>query len=137
MVKSKRRKRRKAKKPMAIPDWDRGGDDGGAFERKCEEWERRDWIPWLQEKLTFPFTVGREEDMDENPFLIPSDDPPFSVGHRMEALSLADEGIHGIIIEVRERENTGYVPLADCEVAPKSDPNFWPVREYVVWFANQ
>jgi|NGEPerStandDraft_6_1074524.scaffolds.fasta_scaffold110476_2 hypothetical protein len=25
----------------------------------------------------------------------------------------------------------------DLEVTPKADPNFWPVREYVVWFANR
>jgi len=24
----------------------------------------------------------------------------------------------------------------DLEVRPKTDKNFWPVREYVVWFAN-
>jgi hypothetical protein len=28
------------------------------------------------------------------------------------------------------------VPLADLEVKRMADEDFWPVREYVVWFAN-
>lgn len=137
MARSKEKKKRKAKKRIAIPDWDREGDEGGAFERKCEEWGRRNWMPWLQERLTFPFTVTREEDMNENPFALSAVDRPFSVGHQMEALRLDDESIDGIMIEVVDRDKAGCVPLADCEVIPKSDPNYWPVREYVVWFANQ
>lgn len=31
----------------------------------------------------------------------------------------------------------GAVPLCDLEARPKHDKNFWPVREYVVWFANR
>ena len=31
----------------------------------------------------------------------------------------------------------GYLPECDVEVTPKTDRNFWPVREYVVWFANR
>ena len=29
------------------------------------------------------------------------------------------------------------VPLCDFEVTSREDRNFWPVREYVVWFANR
>ena len=41
------------------------------------------------------------------------------------------------MIEVREKEQVGSVPLGDVKVGPKSDRNFWPVREYVIWFANR
>ncbi len=41
------------------------------------------------------------------------------------------------MVTFREKGQTGYVPLADLEVKPKSDKNFWPAREYVVWFANR
>ena len=34
------------------------------------------------------------------------------------------------------KENLAF-PLFDLEVTPKDDPNFWPVREYVVWDANR
>ena len=29
-------------------DWDLD-DDGGAFENKLEEWDKRDWMTWLSE----------------------------------------------------------------------------------------
>lgn len=44
---------------------------------------------------------------------------------------------YGIMVKVREKRRIGYVPLADLEVSPKSDLNYWPVREYVEWFGNR
>jgi hypothetical protein len=56
----------------------------------------------------------------------------------MEVVALAEGDVdRGLIVEVREKSRTGCVPLCDLEVTPKRDPNFWPVREYVVWFANR
>ena len=56
----------------------------------------------------------------------------------MDVLELAEEDVdRGIIVKVREKGQTGYVPLDEVEVTPKTNPNFWPVREYVVWFANR
>jgi hypothetical protein len=40
-------------------------------------------------------------------------------------------------MQVREGQHQGYVPLADLEAMPKADKNYWPVREYVVWYANR
>ena len=34
-------------------------------------------------------------------------------------------------------EKKGYVPLCDVVVSERDDRNFWPVREYVIWFANR
>lgn len=42
-----------------------------------------------------------------------------------------------IMVEVRENQHTGWVPLCAQEVTPKTDPKCWPVREYVVRFANR
>ncbi len=56
----------------------------------------------------------------------------------MQVVSLDQEDDrYGMIIKVRESRKVGYVPLCDVEVLNKEDPNYWPVREYVVWFANQ
>jgi hypothetical protein len=53
-------------------------------------------------------------------------------------VGLAEEDIErGIMVRVREKKRNGCLPLCDLEVTPKTDPNFWPVREYVVWFANR
>ena len=42
-----------------------------------------------------------------------------------------------MMAHVKQGEEDGWVPLADLKVTPKSDPNYWPVREYTVWFANR
>jgi hypothetical protein len=44
-----------------------------------------------------------------------------------------DEDVdQGIIVHVQEKRQAGRVPLCDLKVKPKADPNFCPVREYVV-----
>jgi hypothetical protein len=114
--------------------WDSDDDDGEAFDRKCEEWERRKWFKWLTERLVFPFEVKREEDMEENPF-----DPetgPFSVGQRMQGIGVEEHWKYGVVLNVVAEKKKGSIPLADVEVTPKTDQNYWPVREYVVWSAN-
>jgi hypothetical protein len=120
------------------------GDDGylpeseEAYERKFEEWQARDWSDWLAKNLTFPFTVTREEDEDDAYFAPGAAKAPFRLGHKMEVVALDEEDVdRGVVVKVREKGKVGYVPLCDVEVTPKTDKNFWPVREYVVWFANR
>jgi hypothetical protein len=114
------------------PEWDE------AFEKKLEEWQARNWMEWLGQQLTFPFVVSREGDEDEAYFSKRAAKSPFRLGHKMEVLALEEEDVDiGVIVTVREKEQTGHIPLADLEVKPKSDKNFWPVREYVVWFSNR
>jgi hypothetical protein len=124
--------------------WDVSDDDDysperdEAFEKKLEEWQERNWMLWLGQQLTFPFTVTREDDEGDAFFSEPAFKSPFRLGQKMEALALEEEDVDiGVILTVRERGQTGRVPLANVEVKPKSDKNFWPVREYVVWFGNR
>lgn len=114
--------------------WDSDDDDGEAFDRKCDEWERRNWMAWLTERLAFPFEVRREEDMEENPFN--PETGPFSVGQRMQAVGLKVHWKYGMVLSVVAGKKNGIVPLADVEVTSKANSNYWPVREYVVWSAN-
>ena len=117
-------------------EWDLD-EDRGAFEKKFEEWDKRDWMAWLGENLTFPFTVTREEDEDDAYFTDACEDP-FRLGHKMVVVGLDEDDVNdGVIVMVTEKRQTGYVPLCDMKVRPKRDKNFWPVREYVVWFANR
>lgn len=44
---------------------------------------------------------------------------------------------YGMVLKVVAGKKKGLVPLADVEVISRENPNFWPVREYVVWAANQ
>ena len=115
--------------------WDRGSRK--LWDRKYAEWEEREWEAWLREHLSFPFEVERKEDEDDAYFTDVADRAPFRLGHVMKAIGLAAADGDQVIIKVREGSKIGYVPLYDVEVTSRKDPNFWPVREYVVWFANR
>ena len=125
--------------------WDLQESDEGnlpvseeAFERKCDEWEARNWQQWLAQHLHFPFSVTREEDDDDAYFLKGAAKAPFRLGHTMEVVKIAEsDPTRGVMVTVREKNRTGTVPLADLQVTPWTDKNFWPVREYVVWDANR
>jgi hypothetical protein len=121
------------------PAWERDDD---AFDQKLEEWHQCDWVPWLRRQLTFPFRAERVEDMDRDLFERRGQANPCPVGCEVEVLGIGDgdfePDFHGVIVDVRGDGNwRGAVPLQDLEVRPKTDPNFWPVREFVVWYANR
>ncbi len=127
---------------MSVEDdhlWDssRPGSDE-AFDRKYEEWDKRDWLTWLGENLVFPFKATREEDEDDAYFREGAARALFRLGHTMEIMGLDEEDeLRGIIVNARENGQVGEVPLCDLKVKPRTDRNYWPVREYVVWFANR
>ncbi len=109
-----------------------------ALDKKYQEWKKRDWKKWLEKNLVFPFIVMRKEDEDDAYFTDIAKNAPFRLGHKMKVLKLSlEDDLYGIIVRVRESRRIGSVPLCDVEVTPKSDRNFWLVREYAVWFANR
>jgi len=113
--------------------WDEDNEE--LFDEKYSEWEECDWESWLNARLNFPFEVKREEDEEE--WGDKQSKKLFGIGHVMAVLSICeDDDLYGIIVEVREGRKKGYIPLCDVEVTSKEDPNYWAVREYVVWFAN-
>jgi len=115
--------------------WDEGNED--AWDEKYDEWSERDWESWILGNLSFPFEVERIED-DRDFIPKENNEEPFTVGHifKVEGIELEDE-LYGFIVKVKEGRRKGHVPLCDVEVASKTDRNYWPVREYVVWFANK
>lgn len=123
-----------------LPETENGNlpNNEEAFDRKYHEWEKRSWEDWLKDNLNFPFLVKRMEDEDDAYFTDTAERQPFRLGHEMKAIDISmEDDLYGIILKVREGRKVGYVPLCDVEVIDKSNPNFWPVREYVVWFANR
>jgi len=112
--------------------------DASAFDKIYAKWETRSWEPWLREKLEFPFQVERMADDDDAYFTDIAETEPFRLGHIMKAVDIEPEDErYGIILKVREGRRVGYVPLCDVQVTPGEEGNYWPVREYVVWFANR
>lgn len=113
-------------------------NDEDAFDKIYAEWEKRPWEAWLRDHLKFPFSIERMEDDDGAYFTDIAKTEPFRLGHVMEARDIElEDDQYGIILKVKEGKEVGYVPLCDVEVTSKENENFWPVREYVVWFANR
>jgi len=112
--------------------------DEDVFEKIYAEWEKRPWEPWLRNNLKFPFPIERKEDEDSAYFTDVAESEPFRLGHVMTAIDVEmEDGHFGIILNVKEGKKIGHVPLCDVEVTSRENENFWPVREYVVWFANR
>ena len=127
--------------------WDQGDEE--AWDRKYEEWGSRDWVECLRANLKFPFRARRREGMDRDIFVSEAlhARSPFPVGCEVEVVSIVEgdfePDFNGVIVEVRGDRNhrckksKSFLPLQDLEVRPKDDPNYWPVREFVVWYANR
>ena len=100
--------------------------DEDAFDKIYVKWEKRSWESWLLKNLNFPFTVERMEDADYVYFTDIAEKAPFRLGHTMKVINIeVEDEFNGVILKVKEGRN------------PKKNENFWPVREYVVWFANR
>lgn len=109
-----------------------------AYDKIYKKWQQRSWETWLKRKLTFPFFVERMEDEDDVYFTDIADHEPFRLGHEMKIVGIdMEDDLCGVIVKAREGRKVGFVPLCDVEVLDKNDSNYWPVREYVVWFANR
>ena len=105
--------------------WDEDNEE--LYDEKYSAWDERDLELWLNEKLTFPFDVKREEDEEGSSWK--KSKKFFGIGHVMEVRSIeGDDDKYGVIIKVYENGKTGYIPLCDVEVSSRANPNFWPVR---------
>ncbi len=117
--------------------WDSDGNEE-QFKKKFIEWENRSWEEWLNDNLNYPFQVKRVEDDDDVYFSDTAKKEPFRLGHVMKAVSIdMEDDKYGIILKVREGKRVGVVPLCEVEVTLKDNDNYWPIREYAVWFANR
>lgn len=68
---------------------------------------------------------------------------PFSVGSIVTVTGFPainehmDPDFEGILAEAECQGEQGVVPLQDFEVVPPDDPNYGPVKEWVVHYANR
>ena len=117
--------------------WNNPGNRKSFYDKSCQ-WEKRKWISWLKETLSFPFDVKRKDDEDDAYFTDVARHQPFRLGHAFSVIALVGEDDHyGVIAKVKEGHNKGQVPLCDVDVISRYNPNYWPVKEYAVWFANK
>jgi hypothetical protein len=86
------------------------------------------WNAHLEKVLRFPFEAEVAEFHERS---------PLRDGDRVTVKGILDTDEHrGVIVNVT-RKGTGYAfPLCDLEAIDRESPNYQPLRDYVIWFAN-
>ena len=100
------------------------GIDPGDIRICLKAWEKH-----LKKVLSFPFEAKVFEDQGRGP-LQPGD------RLQVQRISLVDD-LYGIIVDEGRRRSRYACPLCDLEVVKKKSPNYQPVQDYCVWFANR
>lgn len=87
------------------------------------------WEKYLRKHLAFPFDAEVAEYQERG---------PLQAGDRVSVkrISMVDD-LYGIIVELRRGREKYAFPLCDLEVINKNSPNYQPVKDYCVWFANR
>ena len=86
------------------------------------------WNNHLAQVLTFPFDAEVGE---------PQDKGPLDCGDHVQVNGIADaDETYGILVNVTCGRERFVFPLCDLTVRDRKSPNYMPVRDYCVWFAN-
>lgn len=97
--------------------------------RKGQAGALKAWEKYLEANLTFPFEAEVSEWQDRG---------PVKTGERVRVLGIeiVDDS-YGLIVAIKTKHGHYDFPLCDLEVFPDTSPNYQPVKDYAVWFANQ
>jgi hypothetical protein len=116
--------------------WDSLGEEGEGISEVLKEIASDDdeaafeaWYKHLDQVLTFPFKAEVKEFQERG---------PLRTGDRVtvEKIDSYFDELRGIFVKVKNKKSSYVFPLADLEAMDKKGPNFQPIRNYVVWFAN-
>ena len=87
------------------------------------------WEAHLEEALQFPFECEVAELLRRG---------PLRIGDRVHVTGLADaDDLYGLLANVRQGRERFVFPLCDLKVTDKASPNYQPIKDYVVWYANR
>ena len=91
--------------------------------------ETKAWHNHLAQILTFPFDAEVSEAQDRG---------PLDCGDSVKVTGLVEtDDLYGILVNVTLGRKRYVFPLCDLTVRDKNSPNYLPVRDYCVWFANR
>ncbi len=115
--------------------WSCLGEVGKRIEKVVAGIDDRDWFralkrwkEYLEENLTFPFEAKVHERQDRG---------PLHSGDKVSVKKITMiEDLYGVIVELRRGRKKYAFPLCDLEAIPKDSPNYQPIKDYAVWFAN-
>ena len=87
------------------------------------------WNNHLAQVLTFPFDAEVSESQDRG---------PLDYGDKVKVHGITDsDDLYGVLVKVtRGRERFVFL-LCDLTVRDRKSPNYMPVKDYCVWFANR
>ena len=87
------------------------------------------WNDHLAKVLTFPFDAEVSE---------PQDRGPLDCGDQVQVQGIADaDDLYGALVNVTRGRERFVFPLCDLTVRDRKSPNYMPVKDYCVWFANR
>jgi len=111
--------------------WFGDGEEGQRILQVIEnaEDEVEAWHDHLAQVLTFPFDAEVSE---------PQDRGRLDYGDKVRVHGISDaDDLYGVLVSVTHGRNRFVFPLCDLTVQDKKSPNYRPVKDYCVWFANQ
>ena len=86
------------------------------------------WNSHLAKLLVFPFEAKVSE---------PQDHGPLDDGDKVQVCGITEADEHyGILVDVSRGRQHFVFPLCDLTVRDRQSPNYVPVKDYCVWFAN-
>jgi hypothetical protein len=97
--------------------------------RKGEMGRLEAWEKYLKANLVFPFEAEVSEHQERG---------PIRTGERVSVLGIEIiDDSYGIIVSIKTKQGHYDFPLCDLEAVPETSPNYQPLNDYVVWFANR
>ena len=87
------------------------------------------WNDYLTKLLVFPFEAEVSE---------PQDRGPLDCGDVVQVHEIEDvDDLYGILVKVSQGRRRFVFPLCDLNATDKKSPNYTPVKDYCVWFADR
>lgn len=87
------------------------------------------WKRYLKAHLVFPFEAEVSEYQEYG---------PIRAGDRVIVQRITGvEDLYGVLVQMVWKGYAHEFPLCDLEVVDKNSPNYQPVDDYAVWFANR
>ena len=116
--------------------WDHLGKEGSRIQQVLQEVDPDDelaadeaWGRHLEQVLKFSFEAEVAELQERG---------QLRQGDKVKVLEIASvEDLYGVIVTVSHGQRRCQFPLCDLEVTRKTSPNYRPVKDYAVWFANR
>lgn len=97
--------------------------------RKGEIGAFKAWEKYLLANLTFPFEAEVSEWQDRG---------SIRTGERVRVLGIEMvDDWYGLIVAIKTKHGHYDFPLCDLEVLSGGSPNYQPVKDYAIWFANR